>query len=146
MPSVIFDTNILLRIVLPSQHDPLADALWQWCADQGVDVVIPSQAVSEAMATVRSYVFRGPLTAPDGDTTFDRLRGLVASMQIETVQLGAWEVAKRLNRPDTYDSEFYALAEQSGAEFWTADDRFVNAMGQRRPAWVRRLADFEPVS
>lgn len=70
-------------------------------------------------------------------------RALVGVCRTEPAQWGAWAVARRFGRPTTYDSEFYALAEQLGAELWTADDRFVNAMGRRRPPWVRRLSDVE---
>ncbi|HLC30707.1 MAG TPA: type II toxin-antitoxin system VapC family toxin [Dehalococcoidia bacterium] len=141
MPTVVFDTNVVLRLILPSQRDAAAEALWQRCAQLGVDVVIPSQGISEAMASIRRHVFEGRLSAMDGDQLFEELKALVLSVQIERMQLGAWEVAKRFNRPDTYDSEFYALAEALGVELWTADDKFVNAMGQQRPPWVKRLTD-----
>lgn len=141
MASAVFDTSVLLRLVLPSQRDAAAEGLWQQCAESGIGVVIPSQGVSEVMSVIRHQVFSGRLSAVEGDQLFAELRALVASLQIETVQLGAWDVAKRFNRPNTYDSEFYALAESLGVEVWTADERFVNAMGQQRPSWVKRLSD-----
>lgn len=146
MPSVVIDTNILLRMLLPSQRDAVALALWEHLAHLGVDVVIPSQAVSEAMSKIRNEVSRDRLSETDGDRYFGELRALVASTQVETAQLGAWEVAKLFDRPTTYDSEFYALAERLGAQFWTADDRFVNAMGTQRPTWVKRLEEFSAAS
>lgn len=144
MPTAVFDSNILLRMVLPSQRDPLADQLWQYCADNGIDILIPSLGVSEAMAQIRRHVSSGRLTRDDGDAVFTELTTIVNLVRIETVQLGAWNIAKRFNRPDTYDSEFFALAERVGADLWTADDRFVNAMGQQRPEWVKRLREFQP--
>lgn len=145
MPTVVFDSNILLRMVLPSQKDPDAEALWIHCSNSAIEVVVPSLGVSEAMARIRRHVSQGRLTAEEGDAVFEELIALVASVRIETVQLGAWEVAKLFNRPDTYDCEFYALAERVGAELWTADDRFVNAMEQR-PEWVKRLTDIQLTS
>ena len=66
----------------------------------------------------------------------------IVSIDVEKTQFGAWEIAKRFNCPDTYDSEFFALAQRLEAELWTADDRFVNSMGPQRPEWVKRLSDF----
>ena len=146
MPSRVFDTNVLLRLVLPSQMDPLAEALWQECAHFGFDIVIPSQGISEAMANIRRQVARMQLTVEEGDEVFEKLCAYLVFVKIERVQLDAWDVAKRFNRPDTYDSEFYALAEALSAELWTADERFVNAMGQQRPTWVKGLADMQPTS
>ena len=143
MATVVLDANILLRLILPSQRDPAAAALWQLCATTDTNLVIPSQGVSEAMSAIRNSVYSGVITEEDGERFFAELRSLAHLMQVEITQFGAGEAAKHFNRPRTYDCEFYALAEQIGADFWTADDRFVNAMGSRRPDWVKRLSEFQ---
>jgi predicted nucleic acid-binding protein len=39
----------------------------------------------------------------------------------------AYELAVRFNRPRAYDTQYLALAERLGCEFWTADQRLVNS-------------------
>lgn len=95
------------------------------------------------MAVIRRTVFDGRLSTSEGDVIFSDLEALVQQMQVTTAELGAWETAKRHHRPDTYDCEFYALAERLGAEFWTADDHFVNALASQRPTWVHRLSEVQ---
>lgn len=74
------------------------------------------------------------------------LRQLVERAQLHGTQWGAWAAAARYSQPATYDCEPYALAEALGADLWTADDRFVNAMQAQRPPWVHRLSDFAPAT
>lgn len=143
MTTAVVDANLFLRMLLPSQLDARALTLWRRFVEQGTEIVVPSQAVSETMSTLRSHVFHKRISIRDGERLFRELQFLVGVCRTEPAQWGAWAVARRFGRPTTYDSEFYALAEQLGAELWTADDRFVNAMGRRRPPWVRRLSDVE---
>ena len=50
----------------------------------------------------------------------------------------AREFARRFNRPTVYDCCYLALAAIIGCDYWTADQRLVNALGGRLP-WVRTL-------
>jgi predicted nucleic acid-binding protein len=52
--------------------------------------------------------------------------------------LRAFELADRLERPVAYDTHYLALAEHLGCEFWTADERLVNAVQGALP-WVKWL-------
>ena len=40
----------------------------------------------------------------------------------------AYELANRFNRPRAYDAQYLALATRLSCEFWTADERLVNAI------------------
>jgi predicted nucleic acid-binding protein len=107
-------------------------------------IAVPSQVASEAMSQIRRAVASGTTPVSEGDILLEELRSLLA--HIDLVQWGAFALAARFDRPTTYDCEPYALAESLGADFWTADDRFVNAMQGERPPWVHRLSDFQPTS
>ncbi len=146
MPTVVLDTNVVVRWLLPAQADPAAQALVQWCAANDVQIALPSQVTSEALATVRRSVIRNELSAEEGTTKVAELVDFSRLCQMFTTVWEAFDVATRFGRPNTYDSEVYALAARLGAELWTADDRFVNSMGSARPAWVHRLSDFSPTT
>jgi predicted nucleic acid-binding protein len=53
----------------------------------------------------------------------------------ESLHLDAVRLARRFNRPASYDAHYLALAEREGAEFWTADERLFNAVHHQLP-WV----------
>ena len=47
----------------------------------------------------------------------------------------ALRLARQLTLPATYDAHYWALAERLGAEFWTSDQRLVQAVQATLP-WV----------
>jgi predicted nucleic acid-binding protein len=53
----------------------------------------------------------------------------------------ALELARRLNRPATYDAHYLTLAEQEGCECWTADERLWNAVRETLP-YVRWIGEY----
>jgi len=55
----------------------------------------------------------------------------------------AWELAKRFNRPQAYDSHYLALAEILGLELWTADKRLYNTVESDLPR-VKWLGNYRP--
>ncbi len=40
-----------------------------------------------------------------------------------------------------YDAQYLALAEQTGAEFWTADKRLADRARRRNARWVKWIQD-----
>jgi len=55
----------------------------------------------------------------------------------------AWELARRFNRPQAYDSHYLTLAEMLGLELWTADEHLYDAV-EHDLSWVKRSGDYEP--
>jgi len=51
----------------------------------------------------------------------------------------ALQLAQELNLSAAYDAHYLALAEQFGAEFWTADQRLANNVSSRLP-WVHLVS------
>jgi predicted nucleic acid-binding protein len=52
----------------------------------------------------------------------------------------ALDLAERFSLPVAYDTHYLALAEQLGAEFWTADRKLVRAVQSALP-WVRPVGE-----
>jgi predicted nucleic acid-binding protein len=52
----------------------------------------------------------------------------------------ALDLAERFSLPAAYDAHYLALAEQLGAEFWTADRKLVRAVQSTLP-WVRLVGE-----
>jgi predicted nucleic acid-binding protein len=53
----------------------------------------------------------------------------------------AFTFAREHQLDSMYDSLYVVLAQQLGAELWTADERLLTALGNRAP-WVRSIADY----
>ena len=49
--------------------------------------------------------------------------------------------AARLQATVAYDAQYLALAEQTGAEFWTADKRLADRAHQAKISWVKWIQE-----
>ncbi|MBC7227355.1 MAG: type II toxin-antitoxin system VapC family toxin [Thermoflexales bacterium] len=70
---------------------------------------------------------------------------LALRLDVERVSDGelhrrALQLARAFSLPAAYDAHYLALAEQLGADFWTADLRLARAIQDRLP-WVHRLGE-----
>ena len=55
----------------------------------------------------------------------------------------ALDWADKLRQSKAYDAAYLALAESLNAEFWTADQRLVNATRALNIDWVKWIGDFK---
>ena len=99
--------------------------------------------LAEAVSAIRKSVFFQAISAEDGLLALDDLLAL----DIETITIDpllcrtAFEWAGRLRQATAYDGFYLALAEQMGAELWTADKRLANAAQQAGVTWVRWIGE-----
>jgi predicted nucleic acid-binding protein len=75
----------------------------------------------------------------------DAARRDAAALQVELVydpqdHDRALELARRFNRPVTYDAHYLAVADRLGIELWTADKRLYNSV-QHQLSWVHLVGD-----
>ncbi len=88
-------------------------------------------------AVLRRHVARGNLTESEGKEAW-RILGRQGVRTIHPRGLfdRAWEIARNLSRPTTYDAVYLAAAALRECDLWTADRRLVHAAAKRF-AWVR---------
>jgi len=55
--------------------------------------------------------------------------------------LAALRWAERLRQGKTYDAQYAALAEQMGAELWSADQRLINALKEQGITWAHWVGE-----
>jgi len=55
--------------------------------------------------------------------------------------LAALRWAERLGQSKAYDAQYVALAEQMGAELWSADQRLVNALQAQEVSWAHWIGE-----
>jgi predicted nucleic acid-binding protein len=59
----------------------------------------------------------------------------------DTLHRAALEWAERLGQARAYDAQYLALAEQSSAELWTADEKLYNRARQLGISWVHWVGE-----
>ena len=141
---VVVDASLVLKLVLAEEDSEEAANLWRRWAEEGEVVAAPPLFSAETSSVLRRRVYQGKLDPAQGDAAFAVLRGLVVDI-LEPVDLypRAWDLAKELNQPTTYDCCYLALAELLVCELWTADERLHRAAEGRFP-WLRPLNAYRP--
>lgn len=146
MTSVIVDSSVAVKWVLPEGDTPAAVSLYGVWRTQSVQMLAPdlfayeitnvivrkalltSITYAQARAAVRKLFTDGPSLVP---------------ISSPDLSIRAMELAERFKRTAAYDPHYLALAEQEGCEFWTADERLWNSVKADLP-WVRWLGEHAP--
>ncbi len=143
MPSnVVIDASVVLASVLNEPVSAKASALLTHIQNLGQSLFAPLLLQYEVTATLRRFVYLNPLTTNEAR---DRLNTIL-QMSIRYIHdrpllVRAFELATEFNRPRAYDTQYVALAERLGCEFWTSDEKLVNSLSARFE-WVKSAARF----
>ncbi len=142
---VCIDVNLVLKLVLVEEDSPKAQHLWNAWVDADVEIVTPPLLAFEGTSVICNKMHRGLVPPEEAELMFKAFHFLgVRLLYPDGLLETAWELAKRFNRPQAYDSHYLALAEILGLELWTADERLYNAVKHGLP-WVKWLGDYSPV-
>lgn len=94
----------------------------------------------EVINAVHRMRAAGMLSTEDSGRALTRAFRLPIVMHNDdALHLRAFQLAADHELPATYESHYLALAERLGVDFWTADAKLANAVGERLP-WVRLVA------
>ena len=140
---ICVDAGIVLKLVLNEPDSPKAEAFWQHWAQNGVRPMAPSLFPYEITAVIRKAIRQNRLSAPLGQQALRQ--ALAFGVRLYTfpgIHERALALSLQFNRPSAYDKHYLALAEKTGVDFWTADERLFNAVHEKI-AWVRWLGEFE---
>lgn len=133
---LVVDASFAIRLVTPhTQRDFFKNLSDRWLAE-GLILSAPSLWLYEVTSVTTKLVRFGEFTDLQGRN----LLKLLQNMGIELFEMDesliekAFEWTIQLNRAAAYDSFYLALAEKLNCDFWTADQRLVNAVNQ---PWVK---------
>jgi predicted nucleic acid-binding protein len=116
-------------------------ALWRSWLNEGRTIAAPSLLRYEVTSVLRKQVVRGLRTVKENQHALELALALdIRYVEPNDFHRRAYLLADRLGRPAAYDTHYLALAEYLACEFWTADERLVNAASQTLP-WVRWLGE-----
>lgn len=92
---------------------------------------------------MRKSAFRSLFTADEALKSRDFLMEYPVHLMIDDDLLRrGYDLAAKFNRPTAYDAQYLAVAERLKCEFWTADERLVNAV-QKDLSWVKWIGNFQ---
>jgi len=112
------------------------DEQWRRWLEEGIEFVAPPFFSVETTSVLRNKVSSKAISAERGEITFQILQRLqVRIIDPPELQQTAWEIARAFNRPEAYDAQYLALAQQLRCEFWTSDRQLFSAVSQHLP-WV----------
>jgi predicted nucleic acid-binding protein len=139
---VCVDASLALMLLLPHDLTPQVDALWHGWVKRRIDRVTAPLFFAEVSSVLRERVYHSHIRIEEGDAAFAAfLRLNVHSVAPADLQPRAWSMAKKYNRPRTYDAQYLAVAASVGCDLWTGDQRLVNAV---KAPWVRWVGAESP--
>jgi predicted nucleic acid-binding protein len=141
--SIVVDAKLAVWAVLPilAQIDVI-DRFAAW-RRAGIRRCAPTLWAAETVSAVRRAVYARQIRPERGAAAIDDLFALrIELIPMETHRCqAALEWAGRLNQSRAYDAFYMALAEELGAEFWTADQRLARAAQQAGVTWTHWIGE-----
>jgi predicted nucleic acid-binding protein len=140
--TVVVDSGILIASVFPETFTAKALAILSDWRRQGIQLVAPTLFRYEIVAVTRKIVYQARAMPEQALRGRDEMLNYAVAYQMDDSLLKrAYDLATQLKRPSAYDSQYLALAERLGCEFWTADERLFNAVNGTIP-YIRWLANY----
>lgn len=142
--SIVVDSNVFLTTVIPDPLRQNAMNLIYHIERRNMQIIAPTLFRYELVAVLRKQSGRGVITSQQAETGLDIMTKHTQKMQFvidDDLLKRAFEIAKQFNFPTAYDSQYLAVAEQFGCDFWTIDNRLVNVVSPTW-SWVKWLGNF----
>ncbi len=139
MTSVCVDASLAAKWVLPEPDRDIAQALYEEWRAAILEIIGPPLLFAEITNILRRNVVRDviiPAEALTAEAVFRRLGVRVASP--DDLYREALILAQRFDLPAAYDTQYLAVAQIEGCDFWTADERLFNRVSTELP-WVQLL-------
>jgi len=142
---VCVDASLVIKWALPEDYGDLADTFASECQLNGIAFIAPDFVFAEVSNGIRRQVVRQLIPVMDGLAAIAAVTRIpIKRYTCYDLYTDAWRIAQTYGRPSLYDCYYLALAEQRGCQFWTADEKFINAIGNHRG--IRHIRDFTPGS
>ena len=143
MVKIVVDANMVAALTIPLPYSAQATRQMVTWQRTEAELFAPTLLEYEMVTALRKAIVVEMITA---DEAIDAIESLLA-LNIQTVaptrQLhdNALQWSERLRQKAAYDAQYLALAEQLGAEFWTADRRVANGAQQVGVTWVHWIGE-----
>ena len=143
--AVVVDASLAVSWVVEERFTEQARSrLIDW-EQHDVQRIVPCWFGCEVASALYQRRRRGEISLEDAERALiDVLAAVVPQPDLPSTAVRSLSLADQLNQSRPYDSQYAAMAEMAGCEFWTADERFFNAAHSSLP-WVRWIGAEPPV-
>lgn len=140
--TVVVDANIAVKWVTNEHDSPEAVSLYQAWTNQSEFVIAPPIFRSEVTNVLHRKIRRGELDFANAMNAVESLFAAVSIQEPASLYTDALSIARAIDVAAAYDPIYLALAEVERCDLWTADKRFVRAVGYKSPRvrWIGELS------
>ncbi|GAP10195.1 predicted nucleic acid-binding protein, contains PIN domain [Bellilinea caldifistulae] len=143
MGLIVLDASVVVPLMMPH---PLSQAAERWIRHwkrEYYRLVSPCFMPVEAVSVLRQVVYGGRFNPQQALEAVDILMalGIELVMPDGEVLQSSLRWAERLGQSKAYDAQYVALAEQCGAELWSADQRLVNTLQAQGAGWAHWIGE-----
>lgn len=125
---VCVDASILTKWVTPETDSADALDFFDNLIETGATLVEPVLALYEVPSAILRKVAKNQLTAKEADEALAKFHFVALQINVSMEERRrvqrAWNIASEHGLSRIYDCIYLALAEELGADCWTADARF----------------------
>jgi predicted nucleic acid-binding protein len=140
---VVVDSNIVIASTVEIAYSDQARELLGIWTDEDVAVFVPQLWRYEVVTALRKFVAADLIKQEKALILVETLFSMNIEVLPDTVERHqqALRWAEKLDQYIAYDAQYLALAEELGAEFWSADKGLVMAARQAGAEWARWLGE-----
>lgn len=140
--TVVVDANIAVKWVTHEHDSPEAVLLYRAWTSQSEFLIAPPIFRSEVTNVLHRKVRRGELDFANAVNAVESLFAAVSIQEPPSLYTDALTIARAIGAAAAYDPLYLALAEVERCDMWTADRRFVRAVGYDSPRvrWIGELS------
>ncbi len=130
------DASFVIRLIESGGENTETVLLWEQWHERGCEIVAPTLLLYEISNAFFQYVRHGMLLLDEAQDALQAAIDFDITLYgDELLHTDAMDIARKYGLKASYDAHYLALAEQLGAEFWTADQRLSRAV-QPHLDWV----------
>lgn len=141
--AVVMDSNLALALFLHLPYTDQTFGLMERLRERRSAIFAPVLLEYECLSGLHHAAALGFIRRDEVEQFFSELLALDIERVSPTLELhrSALRWAERLGQSKAYDAQYVALAEQYGAELWSADQRLVNALHAQGAAWAHWIGE-----
>jgi predicted nucleic acid-binding protein len=139
--AVSIDASAIVALLTTERFTAPVTDLWKSWIEDDSRILAPALLGYEVTSALYRKVICATLDPQDCQAALEQF----VAMDIEYIHLPelhfkATTLAKKFNRPNTYDAYYLALAEHFSCQLWTADERLFNIV-RGKYEWIKWIEE-----
>jgi len=140
---VCIDASLAVAWLSYEKYTENANALRKEWLREGIEFLGPPIFYTEVISVLRQQVFSKKMLPDDVEEAFSICLDIpIRIIDSPEVYRTAWRLAKELNLPTCYDTQYLAVSELEECDLWTTDRKLMNLV-QSKNSRVRWLGEYK---